>query len=48
MEVKKVKGEIDKMALDVDSHFLSAFGPEDRELCEHCAKVMGTFLDTQE
>jgi GAF domain-containing protein len=39
----KIAGE-----LDIDSHFLSAFGPEDRELCEHCAKVMGTFLETHE
>lgn len=38
----KVVGE-----LDIDSHFLSAFGPEDRELTEHCAKVLGSFLETQ-
>lgn len=39
----KVVGE-----LDIDSHFLSAFGPEDRELTEHCAKVLGSFLETHE
>ncbi len=39
----KVAGE-----LDIDSHFLSAFGPEDRELTEYCAKVLGAFLETHE
>ncbi|HYL10456.1 MAG TPA: GAF domain-containing protein [Candidatus Acidoferrales bacterium] len=38
----KVAGE-----LDIDSHFLSAFGPNDRELAQHCAKVVGSFLETQ-
>ncbi len=37
---KKVVGE-----LDIDSHFLAAFGPEDRELTEHCARVMGEFME---
>jgi len=37
----KVAGE-----LDIDSHFLSAFGLEDRELIEHCARVMGIFLES--
>jgi GAF domain-containing protein len=36
----KVVGE-----LDVDSHFLSAFGPDDRTLCEHAAAVLGHFLE---
>ena len=37
---KKVVGE-----LDIDSHFLAAFGPEDRELTEHCARVTGEFME---
>jgi GAF domain-containing protein len=37
---KKVVGE-----LDIDSHFLAAFGPEDRNLTEHCARVLGSFLE---
>jgi len=36
----KVAGE-----LDIDSHFLAAFGPEDRKLCEHAAAVLGKFLE---
>jgi GAF domain-containing protein len=36
----KVVGE-----LDVDSHFLAAFGPDDRTLCEHAAAVLGHFLE---
>jgi L-methionine (R)-S-oxide reductase len=36
----KVVGE-----LDIDSHFLAAFGPEDRKLCEHAAVVLGKFLE---
>jgi L-methionine (R)-S-oxide reductase len=36
----KVVGE-----LDIDSHFLAAFGPEDRKLCEHSAVVLGKFLE---
>jgi L-methionine (R)-S-oxide reductase len=39
---KKVVGE-----LDIDSHFLAAFGPEDRELTEHCAQVTGEFMERQ-
>ncbi len=35
----KVVGE-----LDIDSHFSAAFGPADRELCEHAAAVAGKFL----
>jgi L-methionine (R)-S-oxide reductase len=34
----KVAGE-----LDIDSHFLAAFGPEDRKLCEHAATLLGKF-----
>ena len=37
----KVAGE-----LDIDSHFLAAFGPDDRKLCEHAAVVLGKFLET--
>ena len=36
----KVVGE-----LDIDSHFLAAFGPDDRKLCEHAAVVLGKFLE---
>ncbi len=36
----KVVGE-----LDIDSHFLAAFGPDDRKLCEHAAAVLGKFLE---
>jgi len=36
----KVIGE-----LDIDSHFLAAFGPDDRRLCEHAAAVLGKFLE---
>jgi GAF domain-containing protein len=37
----KVIGE-----LDVDSHFLAAFGPGDRLLCEHAAALLGKFLES--
>jgi len=37
----KVVGE-----LDIDSHFLAAFGSEDRLLCEHAARLLGKFLET--
>jgi GAF domain-containing protein len=37
----KVVGE-----LDIDSHFLAAFGPDDRKLCEHAAAVVGRFLES--
>ena len=36
----KVVGE-----LDVDSHFAAAFGPDDRRLVEHCARLVGRFLE---
>lgn len=32
--------------LDIDSHFLAAFGPDDRKLCEYAAKVLGEFLES--
>ena len=37
----KVVGE-----LDIDSHFLSAFKDEDRELIEYCAAIVGRYLET--
>ena len=37
----KVAGE-----LDIDSHFPTAFGPDDRSLCEHAAALLGRFLET--
>ncbi len=37
----KVVGE-----LDIDSHFLAAFGPDDRKLCEHAAATLGKFLES--
>jgi GAF domain-containing protein len=37
----KIAGE-----LDIDSHFLAAFGPEDRELCEHAATLLGKFIES--
>jgi GAF domain-containing protein len=36
----KVVGE-----LDIDSHFPAAFGPDDKELCEHAAKVLGKWME---
>jgi L-methionine (R)-S-oxide reductase len=36
----KVVGE-----LDIDSHIPSAFGGEDRRLCEHAAALVGTWLE---
>ena len=36
----KVAGE-----LDIDSHLPAAFGPDDRRLVEHCARVVGLFLE---
>jgi GAF domain-containing protein len=36
----KVAGE-----LDIEPHFLAAFGPEDRKLCEHAATLLGKFLE---
>jgi GAF domain-containing protein len=39
----KIAGEI-----DIDSHTLSAFGPEDRNFLEQCAGVLGEFLEKRE
>jgi len=36
----KVVGE-----LDIDSHFPSAFGPDDQELVEYCARLLGKQLE---
>ena len=36
----KVVGE-----LDIDSHFPSAFLAEDRQVVEHCAKLVGKFME---
>jgi L-methionine (R)-S-oxide reductase len=38
----KVIGE-----LDIDSHFPAAFQPEDRGLVEHCASLLGNFLENR-
>jgi GAF domain-containing protein len=37
----KVIGE-----LDIDSHFIAAFGLDDRKLCEHAARLLGEFLES--
>ena len=37
---KKVIGE-----LDIDSHFIAAFTPDDRQLCEHAAAVLGDWIE---
>jgi GAF domain-containing protein len=34
--------------LDIDSHAAAAFGPEDRQLCEHTAQVVGRWLEQHE
>jgi L-methionine (R)-S-oxide reductase len=39
-----VKGQV-VGELDIDSHFLAAFGSDDRALCEHAAKVLGKWLE---
>jgi GAF domain-containing protein len=36
----KVAGE-----LDIDSHFPAAFGPDDQELVEYCACLLGRHLE---
>ncbi len=38
----KVVGE-----LDIDSHFPAAFAPEDRQLVEHCAQLVGQYLEKE-
>jgi L-methionine (R)-S-oxide reductase len=40
-----VRGEV-KGELDIDSHFPAAFGTEDREMCEHAAKLVGRWMET--
>jgi len=37
----KVVGE-----LDIDSHFPAAFGPEDQQLVEHCAALIGKKMES--
>jgi L-methionine (R)-S-oxide reductase len=34
--------------LDIDSHFPAAFMPEDRELVEYCAQLVGTRLENEQ
>lgn len=31
--------------LDIDSHSAAAFGPDDRAIVEHCAAIVGRFLE---
>jgi L-methionine (R)-S-oxide reductase len=38
----RIVGEI-----DIDSHTLNSFGPEDRGFLEECAAVVGQFLERQ-
>ena len=40
-----VHGEV-KGELDIDSHFPAAFASEDRDMCEHVAKLVGRWLET--
>ena len=39
-----VRGEV-VGELDIDSHSPAAFGPDDRRLVEHCARLVGRFLE---
>ena len=39
-----VRGEV-AGELDIDSHLPAAFGPDDRSLVEHCARLVGRFLE---
>ena len=32
--------------LDIDSHFPAAFASEDKKLCEHAAKLLGTWIES--
>jgi len=41
-----VRGEV-AGELDIDSHFSSAFGSEDRELVEYCAQLVGKRLESE-
>src|SRR6201986_1062383 len=40
----RVNGEI-VGEIDIDSHELAAFGPEDRQFVEECAAVVGRFME---
>ncbi|HEY1732248.1 MAG TPA: GAF domain-containing protein [Terriglobales bacterium] len=40
----RVKGEV-VGELDIDSHTPAAFTPDDRQLVEHCARLVGLYLD---
>jgi L-methionine (R)-S-oxide reductase len=40
-----VRGEV-KGELDIDSHFPAAFAAQDRDMCEHVAKLVGRWLET--
>ena len=33
--------------LDIDSHFAAAFGSEDRKLVEHCAALVGKYMENK-
>jgi L-methionine (R)-S-oxide reductase len=39
-----VQGEV-VGELDIDSHSPAAFGPDDRQLVEHCARLVGRYLE---
>ena len=39
-----VRGEV-VGELDIDSHSPAAFGPDDRRLVEHCARLVGRYLE---
>lgn len=38
-----VEGEV-VGELDIDSHFPAAFGPDDKNLCEHAANILGKWM----
>lgn len=40
----RVKGEV-VGELDIDSHTPAAFKPDDRQLAEHCARLVGLYLE---
>jgi L-methionine (R)-S-oxide reductase len=40
-----VRGEV-QGELDIDSHFPAAFASEDRDMCEHVAKLVSRWLET--
>ncbi|HWR37136.1 MAG TPA: GAF domain-containing protein [Clostridia bacterium] len=39
-----VRGEV-VGELDIDSHVPAAFGDDDRQLCEHAARLVGSYLE---